>query len=143
MSYTLIGLIYAALKFSFDMPRPFCSLQAGTFHTIYDVTQERCLSSFPSSHTALVVMLTCHLWGWHRNYIRRVVLVVLSLIVMISRMALAMHYPADILYSIIITLLIVYLSTKLYNKYFKNIAVTIMNHIYTQYVCVRMRSGDH
>ncbi|HJK87716.1 MAG TPA: hypothetical protein QKA14_02660, partial [Candidatus Megaira endosymbiont of Hartmannula sinica] len=47
--YSGLILVYTLLKFSINMPRPFCSIME--FTSVYDFTQVRCLSSFPSAHT--------------------------------------------------------------------------------------------
>lgn len=97
--YACFGLTYAALKFSINMPRPFCSLPNSSFTTILDLSNERCLSSFPSSHTGLAFLIVIFLWNYI-NTISRLFLLSIVAIVALSRIGLAMHYPADILYSL-------------------------------------------
>ena len=99
--YTCFGFAYAALKFGVNMPRPFCSLPEDTFTTIMDISQERCQSSFPSSHTGLVFLITLFLWDYV-GWVARAFWIGLVMLVGISRIALAMHYPADIFYSLLI-----------------------------------------
>jgi tRNA threonylcarbamoyl adenosine modification protein YjeE len=121
--YAVFGLIYAALKFSINLPRPYCSLPAGSFQTILDLSHERCMSSFPSSHSGLALMLTILSWRYLSLSCRIfVVLVVLS--VALSRISLAMHYPADILYSYIIVLVVLCVAKGVF-KVFKPIIVSL------------------
>ncbi len=111
--YGFIGLSYALMKFTINMPRPYCSLLEGSFVTILDFSGERCLSSFPSAHTAIVILTSYALWPFVRLPVK-LGLICLSLLVMLSRIILAMHYPADILYSIIIVMMIIYLGGLFY-----------------------------
>ena len=110
--YSLFGFAYAALKFGINLPRPFCSLTPSEFTTILDVTKERCLSSFPSAHTGLAILIAYYLWPYLTKYQKAIVLS-LIVVVSISRITLAMHYPADIIYSILIAYLIIFFSNKL------------------------------
>lgn len=99
--YALFGFVYAALKFGINMPRPFCSLPGHTFTTIMDISKERCQSSFPSSHTGIVFFITLFLWEYLQVTARLIWLMLIGLVAT-SRIALAMHYPADIFYSLFI-----------------------------------------
>jgi len=119
--YSLFGFAYAALKFGINLPRPFCSLAPSEFTTILDVTKERCLSSFPSAHTGLAILIAYYLWPYLTKYQKAIVLS-LIVVVSISRITLAMHYPADIIYSILIASLIIFFSNKLVD-YMQNIIV--------------------
>lgn len=111
--YTIFGLSYAAMKFSFNLPRPFCSLQAHEFLTILDTNKERCLSSFPSAHTALSLLVCYFLWPYS-NKITKLVLLTLVCLSGLSRITLAMHYPSDIIFSLIIATIIFIVGNKIY-----------------------------
>jgi len=110
--YSLFGFAYAALKFGINLPRPFCFLMPSEFTTILDVTKERCLSSFPSAHTGLAILIAYYLWPYLTKY-QKAIVFSLIVVVSISRITLAMHYPADIIYSILIASLIIFFSNKL------------------------------
>jgi membrane-associated phospholipid phosphatase len=97
-SYATIGLVYAFAKFSVDMPRPYCSLS--DFVSIANFAGERCLSSFPSAHTATAVLIFYSLLPY-LNFIGKLLGLCFIVLVGLSRIALAMHFPADILYSVI------------------------------------------
>ena len=118
ISYACFGLFYAFLKFTINMPRPFCSLPPGSFATIIDISHERCLSSFPSSHTGLVVLIALNIWPYIGPRIRVSMLLLIGLVAL-SRIGLAMHYPADIIYSIFIAIFI-YIISRLIYKLFEN-----------------------
>lgn len=107
--YAVFGLIYAALKFSINLPRPFCSLPSGTFETVINTASERCMSSFPSSHSGLALMVTVLAWRYLNGFARACAIIV-TIMVAFSRIALSMHYPADIVYSYLIVLLVIKLA---------------------------------
>jgi membrane-associated phospholipid phosphatase len=126
--YALFGFTYAALKFGINLPRPFCSLSQIEFTTIIDITHERCLSSFPSAHTGLAIIITYYLWPHLKQY-QKVIMCLLIVAVATSRITLAMHYPADILYSTFITLILIFLSNKLVDSLWTRIVQPIGNFI--------------
>ncbi len=100
--YAVFGFIYATLKFSVNMPRPYCSLPIESFITIAQTSGERCLSSFPSAHTGIALMMAIFAWPYLKTPTRFVAICIV-IFVAFSRIALAMHYPSDILYSVLIT----------------------------------------
>lgn len=105
--YAFFGLAYAAIKFSVNMPRPFCSLTTSQFITIADISDERCLSSFPSAHTSLAILVTYFAWT-HLKITGKFFMILITLCVATSRITLAMHYPADIIYSAAISFIIIF-----------------------------------
>jgi membrane-associated phospholipid phosphatase len=104
--YALFGFTFAALKFSVNLKRPFCSLAEGNFITIANTSLERCFSSFPSAHTGLSILLAYSLWPYMNKSLKGISCLVI-LAVAASRITLAMHYPADIIYSAVVTILII------------------------------------
>lgn len=122
--YALFGLIYAALKFGINMPRPFCSLPLHKFTTILNTSHERCLSSFPSSHTGLVFLITMFLWK-DLGMLSRIIWLCLVALVASSRIALAMHYPADIIYSLLIAYIVYFQGIKIY-KFLENNIISLV-----------------
>ena len=119
ITYACFGFIYAALKFSINLPRPFCSLPAGSFSTIINTANERCLSSFPSAHTGLAVLVSYFLWPYLRTS-GKVTAVAIILLVGISRMTLAMHYPSDIIYSFFIAFFVIMIGKVIYRIFENN-----------------------
>ena len=106
LCYAIFGLTYAFLKFYVNIPRPFCSMPEGTFFTIMDTSRERCLSSFPSAHTGLAILVSYLLWQYLTSRLKHIAIIIIF-ITALSRITLAMHYPADILYSIFIVLFVI------------------------------------
>lgn len=116
--YAIFGLVFTVLKFSVNLPRPYCSLSTGSFITILNTVNERCLSSFPSSHAALSVLVTYFIW----NYIKlpiKILMICVIILVSLSRISLAMHYPSDIIYGIIIAFITILIGKLIY-RIFKN-----------------------
>lgn len=130
-AYALFGFIYAAMKFGINLPRPFCSLPEGSFNTIIAVESERCLSSFPSAHTGLAVLILLFCWRYINNTIK-ICGIITILLVAVSRIALAMHYPSDILYSIIIAYIIYKLSLGIYKMIESMIFLPIKDFIWSK-----------
>ena len=102
--YAFFGFTYAMLKFSINLPRPYCSLPSDQFITIMNVNHARCLSSFPSSHVGLALMMTIFGWNYMNKWGCAGAMLTVALVAL-SRITLAMHYPADIIYSMLITAL--------------------------------------
>lgn len=116
-SYALFGFLYAGLKFGINLPRPYCSLAHNQFMSIMDFSEERCLSSFPSAHTGIAILIAYFLWPLS-NSIARIGILCIIMLVALARIALAMHYPADIIYGGIIALIVIKLTQAiLRNKY--------------------------
>ena len=113
INYALFGLVFAALKFSVNLPRPFCSLLPTEFVTITDTSIERCLSSFPSAHTGLSLLVAYCFWPYMNKTLKTFACLAV-IAVAISRITLAMHYPADILYSAVVTIIVIITGNLLY-----------------------------
>ncbi len=126
--YTIFGLSFLALKFSVNLPRPFCSLDPTQFVTIINTNTERCLSSFPSAHTGLSILVAYCFWPY-LNTMLKILAIIVILAVATSRITLAMHYPVDIIYSAIITILIIIIGNLIYKKLKNPIIKPIGNFI--------------
>lgn len=118
--YTLFGLVFTTLKYLTNLPRPFCSLPLNSFTTIIDISTERCLSSFPSSHTGLSILVSYLIWP-HANNLSKFLIGSLIILVSISRLVLAMHYPADIIYGALITIIIIKIGEYIYKVFVNNV----------------------
>ncbi|WP_341763914.1 phosphatase PAP2 family protein [Candidatus Tisiphia endosymbiont of Beris chalybata] len=118
--YIIFGLTYTLLKFSVNLPRPFCSLPDHSFTTIADVSLERCLSSFPSSHAGLTLIVAYSIWS-NITIPQKIVTALIMLLAALSRITLAMHYPADIIYSYIITAFIIIISKTIFRTFSNNL----------------------
>jgi membrane-associated phospholipid phosphatase len=124
LTYAIYGLVYAILKFSINLPRPFCSLAKQDFMTIANTASERCLSSFPSSHTGLGLLIAYFIWPY-LSFKQKIIAILGIVLVAISRIALAMHYPADIIYSCFIATMVIIISNCIYKILINNIAKII------------------
>ncbi len=113
ISYIIFVIIFTILKFFINLPRPFCSLPAKMFITIIDTTNISCQSSFPSAHTGLSMLITYFFWPYSTKIIR-VLLYLIIILVIISRITLAVHYPADTLYSVFIVKLVIIITNYIY-----------------------------
>ncbi len=120
ITYTIFGFTYFLLKFTVNLPRPFCSLDPSTFVTIADTKLERCLSSFPSSHAGLALLVCYFIWHYITSS-QKIIAGAVVVIVAISRISLAMHYPADIIYSFLITALLIIIGNIIYRKLENNV----------------------
>jgi membrane-associated phospholipid phosphatase len=127
LCYCLFVYIYASLKHTINLPRPYCSLDPISFTSIINFEGERCLSSFPSAHSALALIITFYLWPYLNKY-AKIMSTLVIILVGLSRISLAMHYPADILYGIIIGFMTLWLAEILY-KLSKRIIFTPIIHI--------------
>ncbi|WP_253308355.1 MULTISPECIES: phosphatase PAP2 family protein [unclassified Rickettsia] len=128
--YTIFGLTFTALKFLSNFPRPFCSLALDNFVTITNVQLERCLSSFPSSHAGLAVLVTYFAWSYI-NLPLKIIMVFVVMLVSLARISLAMHYPADIIYGIIITAIVIVIGKQIYKIFAGNIVRSLGEFIET------------
>jgi membrane-associated phospholipid phosphatase len=113
--YSFIGFLYAFLKFFINSKRPFCSLQEWEYISVANLAHERCLSGFPSSHTALAFFLVFYLWNYTKNIYQKIILITLVILVAISRISLAMHFPSQILASLLIVYILIRISYRVCN----------------------------
>lgn len=120
IAYACFGLAYAALKFSVNFPRPFCSLPEGSFKGLSDYGSYRCLSSFPSSHAGLAFFLAYFAWGY-RSLKGKILLCSLACAVCASRIATALHYPADIAYGLFLSYAVIRIGDFAYRIFYPNI----------------------
>lgn len=130
ITHCLIVFVFATIKFSLDLPRPYCSVDH--YISVMDFRFERCLSSFPSAHTAFAMSLLLHTIYYCDKLLITVGMFIILCCVAISRVSLAMHYPADILYSLVLSLTLFYTSRYLYEKN-KNGAVALIEKFIGKY----------
>ena len=132
--YFIFCASYTLIKFSVNMPRPYCSLNEGDFFTIANTSSERCLSSFPSAHTAFSVLVVYFLLPYLNNKLKPLAILA-PFSVALSRISLAMHYPSDILASALIAPLIIMVSNYTFNKLrnwnaFESIREVVFENLY-------------
>ena len=92
---TLFALVYVhSLKLGLDLPRPPAVFDAGTFNLIGPALRA---GAFPSGHTAtafaVMALLGAYITGWGRL----LPLLALATLVGLSRIALGVHWPLDVL----------------------------------------------
>jgi membrane-associated phospholipid phosphatase len=133
-SYAFIGLLYGFLKFFINAKRPFCSLPSSDFISVANLGSERCLSGFPSSHISIAFLISYYLWGYTRNKYQEYILASFVILVGISRITLAMHFPMQLIISLLIAYAVIRTS-KRFCKLADKIIVCIGNWIYRK-VCL-------
>lgn len=120
IAYALFGLTFAALKFGVNLQRPFCSIEDVT--TIIDISLERCESSFPSGHAGLAFLILLSLWPYLKGrFWSKTFLTIFMATTALSRIALGMHYPADIFYSLVVTYIVTLVAGQIYKLFEHNI----------------------
>ena len=95
MVATLIAtLVVNILKYYIVSPRPPSVLEANMINIIGPALYSH---SFPSGHTATIFTLAGLLVFYFRTFFARLAIVIIGLLIGISRIAVGVHWPADIL----------------------------------------------
>jgi signal peptidase II len=106
-----LGFIFL-LKHYFAYPRPFCANLGFLVQASHNVVEKvPCMQSFPSGHTAFVSTILVSIWPI-LNFIGRIAGIGFLFIVMLSRLAAGVHFPADLFWSLIICVTITYFIRK-------------------------------
>jgi membrane-associated phospholipid phosphatase len=104
IGYLLDGFLVIGLKSAFDFPRPPALLSPGSL-VVVGLPELR--HSFPSGHASFAMLTCAVLWPCLRNAPGRVALGILVTGICLSRPYLGMHFPADVLYGSLKSLLLV------------------------------------
>jgi len=97
IGYVAVAAVIYGLKDYFQYPRPFIALQEGTFRVIGGLPElEKHWQTFPSGHAAFITLAVQSLRPV-MNHLLRFLGWLLILMVCWSRIALGMHFPADVL----------------------------------------------
>ncbi|QEK39598.1 phosphatase PAP2 family protein [Candidatus Sneabacter namystus] len=101
VNFTIFFAVFYCVKYFAAVPRPYVSstLTEGNFHS---------MSSFPSAHVGLVTLLALH-FRLLRSSLSAVFVILVILIVAISRIALCMHYPIDVIAGAVLAILCYFL----------------------------------
>lgn len=108
MALTLTSVVNSAFKELVNSPRPFLlhdvrALRTETAHG----------SSFPSGHTQIVATFYSMIAYKYKKIWLWILAIILTALVGLSRIYLGVHWPKDILGAIVITILLVYVLTRL------------------------------
>ena len=109
-AYAIFVAIFCGLKFSVNMPRPYCSLTPEQFKSIMDFSDVRCLSSFPSGHTGIALMIMYFTYVYASNMFIKFMTVLMFIAAALSRISLAMHFPVDVIYGILFSIIAIFSS---------------------------------
>lgn len=110
MGYMAYGFITGILKSFFYMPRPFMipDIRAHMHYAGPYPSQADYYASFPSGHAATIAFLVAALWYKFRNRYVHYAGIALVVLVCWSRIAVGMHFPADVLIGAAIGVFIAY-----------------------------------
>lgn len=107
LSVGFIGtVINQFLKLFFRIPRPW--VKDENFTIVESARAEATGYSFPSGHTQSSVGGFGALARWNKNKIIRIICIIISVLVPISRMYLGVHTPLDVLVSVGIALILIF-----------------------------------
>ncbi len=102
------------LKMLFRIPRPW--VRDPNFTIVSSAEDAAAGYSFPSGHTQTSVGLFGGIARWNKNTALRIAMIALCVLVPFSRMYLGVHTPADVLVSIVIAALLVFVGCPLFKK---------------------------
>ena len=102
------------LKIVCRIPRPW--IKDHNFTIVESAREAATGYSFPSGHTQSSVGLFGGVARWNKNKILRITMIALCVIVPFSRMYLGVHTPADVLVSVAIALLLIFVGYPVFNK---------------------------
>lgn len=75
--------------------------------------------SFPSKHAILVFLLATYVYGFNKRL--GIIFYILAALVAISRIAVGVHYPSDVLGGIVIGVLLGWVGVVVYRKYWRSL----------------------
>ena len=104
IGYLLDGMLVTGLKSTFDFPRPLAVFAPGS---VIVVGMPELHHSFPSGHASFATLVAAVLWPLARTPVVRVALVLYVFGVCLSRPYLGYHFPADVLFGSLKSMLLV------------------------------------
>lgn len=102
------------LKMTFRVPRPW--VKDPNFTIVESAREAATGYSFPSGHTQTSVGLFGGLAKWNKNKILRIICIILCILIPFSRLYLGVHTPQDVLVSIIIALVLIFVGCPLFAR---------------------------
>ena len=106
------------LKMVFRIPRPW--VKDPNFTIVESAREAASGYSFPSGHTQSSVGLFGGVARWNKNKILRIAMIAMCVIVPLSRMYLGVHTPADVLVSVAVALILIFVGYPIFNKAIKS-----------------------
>ena len=100
----LDGVLVIGLKSAFDIPRPPMVFSPDNLVVVGTAEFHR---SFPSGHASFAALVAAVLWPTTQNFGARIALVFFVAGVCLSRSYLGLHFPADVLFGSLKSLLVV------------------------------------
>jgi membrane-associated phospholipid phosphatase len=108
VSYIVMAALVFALKAGFSLPRPFVVLPPGSVHIMDGIIQaEKPMTSFPSGHSAFIMLMAAGLWPILTRGGRMLACLCVAWVAL-SRIALGVHFPADIVGGLSLSFAILY-----------------------------------
>ena len=104
IGYLLDGMLVIGLKYAFDLPRPPAVLPPDS---LVIIGAPELHHSFPSGHASFATLVAAVLWPRTKTRAGRAALVLFVVGVCLSRPYLGMHFPADVLFGSLKSLLVV------------------------------------
>ena len=115
--YCCFMFVFTFFKYTVNMPRPLCSFSPDSFYSIIHPDSVRCLSSFPSAHSGFALIMSYMLLHYLAlDFTQKFVVISLVILTGIARIAMAMHFPADVLYGYMIGIFVIILGNFIYKK---------------------------
>jgi membrane-associated phospholipid phosphatase len=99
------------LKFAFKLPRPFCLLDSNTVRTIGDMSEHVCHKSFPSGHSAVSGLIVASMWNILNKSLKVLAIIFIPL-VWLSRVAIGVHFPVDVITGTVVAIIGVMITRK-------------------------------
>ena len=113
------------LKTWLHFPRPFVALPEGTVHILdYIRASEEPMVSFPSGHSVFTTLMVASLWPM-LNKTAKIIGIAFVLWVGVSRIALGVHFPADVVYSMALSFTAVCIVKLVINRIYPQLATTV------------------
>ena len=104
------------LKTYFHFPRPFMALPEGSVNILDSVrNSENPMASFPSGHSSFAMMMAACLWP-ALNLHGKIIACFYVIWVVLSRISLGVHFPADVTISLVISFAAVYVVKTIVDK---------------------------